>query len=135
MIQLTIQAMNKTRLIAYEISSIDDLDTSYRVNLKSLDNCNPNIKAIIGETLPLLVDEMSHTAITVIGKVPSEQANEYNSKISICCLPSKEIMCEGDILSDFPGEPFAMLKSIQEKTVSTIFPLNQGDILIIAKEV
>ena len=128
--------MKKTILRAYEITKVSNDGEATKLELISKDLVyNHLIKATIGRLLPILVNDATQTGIPVIGKIPAEEVDNYNSSIYSVGLPSKEINGQDSVLSESPNEPFTRLITIEDDYDTTIDPLQVGDLLIVEETV
>lgn len=116
---------------AYEVLVEDENDQVYKLILKDSLRMKPDLKATLNKNLSISFDARTNHAINILGMVPSDIANEYNSPVQAGGLPSKEIKREGDILDDSSDGPGTYLESVLDKRQDIVQPLKTGDLLLV----
>ena len=116
---------------AYEVLVEDENDQVYKLILKDSLREKPDTKATLSKNLSISFNDQNNQAISIVGMIPGEIANEYNSPVQAEGLPSKEIKREGDILDDSSDGPGTYLESVWDKRQNIVQPLKTGDLLLV----
>ena len=116
---------------AYEVLVEDENDQVYKLILKDSLREKPDTKATLSKNLSISFNDQNNQAISIVGMIPGEIANEYNSPVQAEGLPSKEITREGDILDDSSDGPGTYLESVWDNRQNIVQPLKTGDLLLV----